>query len=54
MGGAQTTLRVVCCQPELVVDDDDELSMELSEPVAAAIEPAVQIVELLIAELAHA
>jgi hypothetical protein len=44
----------VCCEPAVLVGADDSLSMELSAPVAAAVEPAVALVESLIAELAHA
>jgi hydrogenase maturation protease len=54
LGAPPTPLRVVCCEPATVVEDDDSLSMELSAQVAAAVDPAVALVESLIAELAHA
>jgi hydrogenase maturation protease len=54
MGAPPRTLRVVCCEPAALVGAGESLSMELSAPVAAAVEPAVALVESLIAELAHA
>src|SRR5262249_5957586 len=54
MGCSPTSLRVVSCEPATVIDDDEALSMELSAPVAAAIEPAVRLVQWLNVEMAHA
>jgi hydrogenase maturation protease len=56
LGGELPTLRIVACEAGTLGGDDD-LSMELSEPVAAAIEPAIALVEDLLRELgevAHA
>jgi hydrogenase maturation protease len=54
LGAPPRTLRVVCCEPAVWVGEEESLSMELSGPVAAAVEPAIALVESLIAELAHA
>jgi hydrogenase maturation protease len=54
MGGALPPyVRVVGCEPA-VLTRDGELLMELSPPVAAAIEPAIAQIESLLAELAIA
>jgi hydrogenase maturation protease len=50
MGGQLDHLRVVGCEPLSITGDDEELSMELSAPVAAAVQPAVELVESLVAE----
>jgi hydrogenase maturation protease len=47
MGGSVATMRLVGCEPGPV--DLDELSMELSAPVAAAVEPAIALVESIVA-----
>lgn len=47
MGGAVATMRLVGCEPGPI--DLDELSMGLSAPVAAAVEPAVALVESIVA-----
>ena len=48
MGGVIERLRVVGCEPQ-TLGDEDEPSMELSAPVAAAVEPALQLIDELLA-----
>jgi hydrogenase maturation protease len=43
LGGRVERLRVVCCEPAPVADLE-EMAAGLSEPVAAALEPAVELV----------
>lgn len=50
MGPVIAELRLVGCEPETLGDEDEPL-MELSPPVAAAVERAVVLIEALIAEL---
>jgi hydrogenase maturation protease len=50
MGGAVEWLRLVGCEPG-PLPDDDELAMGLSAPVEAAVEPAIGLVERLLAEV---
>jgi hydrogenase maturation protease len=50
MGGRLPVLRVVGCEPSSVPDPDG-MAMELSAPVAAAVDAAVAIVESLVGEL---
>jgi hypothetical protein len=50
MGGCRTTLRLVACEPAVV--DEDELSIGLSPPVAAAVERAVDLTLSVLADLA--
>ncbi len=50
MGGSFETLRVVACEPASF-GTDEEPQMSLSAPVAAAVEPAVRMVESLVFEL---
>jgi hydrogenase maturation protease len=51
MGGALPRTLVVGCEPQARTGDDEEIVMQLSEPVRAALQPAVELVESLIAEL---
>jgi hydrogenase maturation protease len=50
LGAKRTRTLVVGCEPQVVVsgEDYDEMLMELSEPVRAAVEEAVQLVESLV------
>jgi hydrogenase maturation protease len=51
LGGTPPPTLVVGCEPQHCPDpDDDELVAELSEPVRAAIDEAVRVVELLLEE----
>jgi hydrogenase maturation protease len=50
LGGTLARLRVVGCEPACLGDGDTPL-MALSEPVARAIEPAITLVEELVASL---
>jgi hypothetical protein len=50
MGGEPPLLRLVACEPA-TFGDEDEPVMGLSGPVAAAVEPAVHLVEELVARL---
>lgn len=53
LGAELPVVRLVACEPERVEDGGDgELPDGLSHPVRAAIEPAVEVVESLIAEFA--
>ena len=54
MGSTVKTLRVVGCEPLTVPADDEELSMALSAPVAAAVQPALELIASLVKELADA
>jgi hydrogenase maturation protease len=54
MGAQLNKVRVVGCEPKTIAQADDELSMELSPEVARAVDPAVALVETLIAELSDA
>jgi hydrogenase maturation protease len=54
MGARLGKVRVVGCEPRSIAGSDDELSMELSPEVARAVDPAVELVESLIAELTDA
>jgi hydrogenase maturation protease len=52
MGGALPRTLVVGCEPQTQMgDDDEEIVMQLSEPMRAALRPAVEVVESLIEEL---
>jgi hydrogenase maturation protease len=52
MGGTLPRTLVVGCEPQTRMgDDDEEIVMQLSEPVRAALRPAVELVESLIEEL---
>jgi len=53
MGARPTRTLVVGCEPQVVVsaEDYDDMLMELSEPVRAAVEEAVRLVESLVEEL---
>ncbi|HZS40079.1 MAG TPA: hydrogenase maturation protease [Polyangia bacterium] len=53
MGGALERLRVVGCEPACLGDGDEPL-MGLSPAVEAAIDPAIALVEKLVAEARHA
>jgi hydrogenase maturation protease len=53
MGGALEGLRVVGCEPALLGDGDEPLQ-GLSAEVEAAVEPAIALVEKLVAEARHA
>ena len=50
LGGSRPPLRLVGCEPASVGADDD-IAPGLSAPVAAAVEPAVELVESLAREL---
>jgi hydrogenase maturation protease len=54
LGATLPPLRVLACEPERMLDDDEALTQELSPAVAAAIDPALEMIETLIAELRHA
>jgi hydrogenase maturation protease len=49
LGGTPPLLRVVACEPTAISEDDFE--MGLSPAVAAAVDPACELVEQLVAEL---
>ena len=53
LGGRASRALVVGCEPQVVVsgEDYDEMLMELSEPVHAAVEEAVKLVESLVEEI---
>ena len=53
LGGPVPLLRVVGCEP-LLVSDEDDMAIGLSVPVAAAVDPAIRLIESLVAELAGA
>jgi hydrogenase maturation protease len=53
MGGRIERVRLVGCEPVAAVSADD-MSMDLSEPVRAAIDPAVLLVKEIIADLLRA
>ena len=52
LGARPTRTLVVGCEPQVVVsgEDYDDMLMELSEPVRAAVEVAVKLVESLVVE----
>ncbi len=53
LGAKPTRTLVVGCEPRVVIggEDYDDMLMELSEPVCAAVEEAVRLVESLMAEI---
>jgi hypothetical protein len=51
LGPVPRFLRLVGCEPERLGDDDGDISVGLSEPVTAAIEPAIAMVGALVTEL---
>jgi hydrogenase maturation protease len=53
IGARPTRTLVVGCEPQVVVsgEDYDDMLMELSEPVRAAVEEAVKLVESLVEEI---
>ncbi len=53
LGAKPTRTLVVGCEPQVVVsgEDYDDMLMELSEPVRAAVEEAVKLVEALVEEI---
>jgi hydrogenase maturation protease len=53
LGAKPTRTLVVGCEPRMVVSGEDyeDMSMELSEPVLAAVEEAVKLVESLVKEI---
>ena len=53
LGARPTRILVVGCEPQVVVsgEDYDDMLMELSEPVRAAVEEAVKLVESLVEEI---
>ena len=51
LGGSLPRVLVVGCEPAAMMGDDDELSAELSEPVRAALDEAVRMVESVLDEL---
>jgi hydrogenase maturation protease len=50
LGGSPPCLRLIGCEPA-ILGTEDEVIMGLSGPVTAALEPAIQRVESLVAEL---
>jgi hydrogenase maturation protease len=52
LGAKPTRTLVVGCEPQVVISGEDyeDMLMELSEPVRAAVEEAVKLVESLVAE----
>ena len=56
MGGAMARrrMRLVACEPANVPGEEDDLSMGLSECVAACVDPACALVESLVRELTAA
>ncbi len=55
LGARPTRTLVVGCEPRVVLggEDYDEMLMELSEPVRAAVEEAVKLVESLVEEISE-
>jgi hydrogenase maturation protease len=53
LGARPTRTLVVGCEPQVVVsgEDYDDMIMELSEPVRAAVEEAVKLIESLVEEI---
>jgi hydrogenase maturation protease len=53
LGARPTRTLVVGCEPQVIVsgEDYDDMLMELSEPVRAAVEEAVKLVESLVEEI---
>ena len=53
LGARPTRTLVVGCEPQVVVsgEDYDDMLMELSEPVCAAVEEAIKLVESLVEEI---
>jgi hydrogenase maturation protease len=53
LGAEPTRILVVGCEPQVVLsgEDYDDMLMELSEPVRAAVEEAVKLVESLVEEI---
>jgi hydrogenase maturation protease len=52
LGAVPDRILVVACEPQTTPDPDEpELQMELSEPVRAALDPAVELVSSLVADL---
>ena len=50
LGAKRTRTLVVGCEPQVTVSGEDDVLMELSEPVCAAVEEAVKLVESLVRE----
>ncbi len=54
MGGELPRTLVVGCEPQTRLSgDDEEILMQLSEPLRAALQPAVELVESMITELSN-
>jgi hydrogenase maturation protease len=55
LGARPTRTLVVGCEPQVVVSGEDyeEMLMELSEPVRAAVEEAVRLIEALVEEISE-
>jgi hydrogenase maturation protease len=53
LGASPTRTLVVGCEPQIIVsgEDYDDMLMELSKPVRAAVEEAVKLVESLVEEI---
>jgi hydrogenase maturation protease len=51
LGGAIDCVRVVACEPTSINEDEPEVVVGLSDAVAAAVDPAVTLVETLLREL---
>jgi hydrogenase maturation protease len=53
LGGVPPRVLIVACEPERIVDGehDDDLVAELSEPVQAAVDGAIELVRSLVGEL---
>jgi hydrogenase maturation protease len=55
LGAKRTRTLVVGCEPQVVLsgEDYDDMLMDLSEPVRAAVEEAVKVVESLVEEISE-
>ncbi len=55
LGARRTRTLVVGCEPQVVLsgEDYDDMLMDLSEPVRAAVEEAVKVVESLVEEISE-
>lgn len=51
MGGKLSALRLVACEPKSISEDEPDLTVGLSPEVAAAVSPAMDLVEEILSEL---
>ena len=51
LGGKLSALRLVACEPKSIAEDEPDLTVGLSAEVAAAVMPAVDLVERIVDEL---